>query len=95
MELEAARGLRRKAVEDLEAGRDATTSSAMAKVFASRIAVDACSEAMQVMGGAGYMKDHLVEMFYRDIKLFEIAEGANDVLLLLIARQLGMPRWDR
>ena len=95
MQLEAARGLVRRAVEQLEAGQDATRISAMAKVFASSMAVDACREAMQVMGGAGYMKDSLVEMFYRDIKLFEIAEGANDVLLLLIARQLGLPRWDR
>ena len=96
IELEAARGLQRRALELLEGGEDANMASAILKVFASRMGINACRSAMNILGGYGYMKEYLVETFYRDIQLFEIAEGQNDVLCsALIARQLGMPAWNK
>ena len=58
----------------------------MAKHFASNVAVEATSEAIQIMGGHGYMRDHPLERFYREAKLFEIGDGTCEVLRLLISR---------
>jgi alkylation response protein AidB-like acyl-CoA dehydrogenase len=65
-----------------------TKESAMAKLFASEIAVDVCNEAVQIHGGYGFIKDYPVEKFYRDVKLCTIGEGTSEIQRLVIARQL-------
>ena len=62
--------------------------SAMAKLFASEMAVRACNEALQIHGGYGFTKDYPVEKFYRDVKLMTIGEGTSEIQKLVIARQL-------
>jgi alkylation response protein AidB-like acyl-CoA dehydrogenase len=65
-----------------------TRESAMAKLFASEIAVRVCNEAVQIHGGYGFIKDYPVEKFYRDVKLMTIGEGTSEIQKLVIARQL-------
>jgi cyclohexane-1-carbonyl-CoA dehydrogenase len=60
----------------------------MAKVFASDAAMQVTTDAIQVLGGYGYMKDHPVERMFRDAKLTQIFEGANQIQRLVIAREL-------
>jgi alkylation response protein AidB-like acyl-CoA dehydrogenase len=62
--------------------------SAMAKLFASEMAVRACDEAVQIHGGYGFIKEYGVEKFYRDVKLCTIGEGTSEIQRLVIARQL-------
>ena len=61
---------------------------AMAKLFASEIAVRVANEAVQIHGGYGFIKDYPVEKFYRDVKLCTIGEGTSEIQRLVIARQL-------
>lgn len=61
---------------------------AMAKVFASDVAVKVCTDAIQIMGGQGYMKENRVEQFYRDAKLQQIVEGTNQINRLAIMEGL-------
>ena len=65
-----------------------TKEAAMAKLFASEIAEKAASEAVQIHGGYGYMKDYPVEKFYRDVKLLTIGEGTSEIQRIVIARDL-------
>jgi alkylation response protein AidB-like acyl-CoA dehydrogenase len=65
-----------------------TKESAMAKLFASEMAVKVCDEALQIHGGYGFIKDYPVEKFYRDVKLCTIGEGTSEIQRLVIARQL-------
>jgi alkylation response protein AidB-like acyl-CoA dehydrogenase len=65
-----------------------TKESAMAKLFASEMAVRVCDEALQIHGGYGFIKDYPVEKFYRDVKLCTIGEGTSEIQRLVIARQL-------
>jgi alkylation response protein AidB-like acyl-CoA dehydrogenase len=60
----------------------------MAKLLASRTAMDAAVKAVQVYGGYGYMKDYPVERFFRDAKVTEIYEGTSEIQLLVIASEL-------
>ena len=69
-------------------GQRVTKESSMAKLFASEIAVRATSEALQIHGGNGFIKDYPVEKFYRDVKLCTIGEGTSEIQRLVIARQL-------
>ncbi len=62
--------------------------SAMAKLFASEVAVRAADEALQIHGGYGFIKDYPVEKFYRDVKLCTIGEGTSEIQRMVIARQL-------
>ena len=57
-----------------------TEESAMAKVFASDVAMKVTTDAVQICGGAGYMKDYPVEKMMRDAKITQIYEGSNQVL---------------
>ncbi len=68
--------------------RRVTKDSAMAKLFASEMAVRVCDEALQIHGGYGFIKDYPVEKFYRDVKLCTIGEGTSEIQRLVIARQL-------
>jgi alkylation response protein AidB-like acyl-CoA dehydrogenase len=61
----------------------------MAKCFASDTAVEVTTNAVQIFGGYGYMKDYPVEKLMRDAKLLQIYEGTNQIQRMVIARQLG------
>jgi alkylation response protein AidB-like acyl-CoA dehydrogenase len=69
-----------------------TKESAMAKLFASEMAVRVCDDALQIHGGYGFIKDYPVEKFYRDVKLCTIGEGTSEIQRLVISRALtGLP----
>jgi alkylation response protein AidB-like acyl-CoA dehydrogenase len=83
----AARSLIYDAAQALVAGReDVSRLAAMAKVFASDMAMAVTSDGVQVHGGAGYVRDFPVEMFMRDAKIGQIYEGTNQILRMLVAR---------
>jgi acyl-CoA dehydrogenase len=63
--------------------------SAMAKLFASDTAMDVTVEAVQVLGGYGYVTEYPVERFMRDAKITQIYEGTNEIQRVVIARALG------
>ena len=86
--IEAARLLTHRAGALKDQGNRVTKESAMAKLFASEIAVDVCNEAVQIHGGYGFIKDYPVEKFYRDVKLCTIGEGTSEIQRMVIARQL-------
>ena len=86
--IEAARLLTYRAAYLKNQGKRITRESAMAKLFASEIAVDVCNEAVQIHGGYGFTKDYPVEKFYRDVKLCTIGEGTSEIQKMVIARQL-------
>jgi alkylation response protein AidB-like acyl-CoA dehydrogenase len=88
-ELEAARWLTYRAAYLRDAGKPFQTEAAMAKLKASRLAVSAASEAVQIHGGVGYMLDSPVARFYCDSKVLEIGEGTNEIQHMVIARNLG------
>ncbi len=69
-------------------GQRNTMESAIAKCFAGDIAMEVTTDAVQVLGGYGYMKDYPVEKYMRDAKLHQIWEGTNQIQRLVIARQL-------
>jgi alkylation response protein AidB-like acyl-CoA dehydrogenase len=87
-QIEAARLLTLQAAWMKDEGKKVTQQSAMAKLFASEIAVSVCNEAVQVHGGYGFIKDYPVEKFYRDVKLMTIGEGTSEIQRMVIARQL-------
>jgi alkylation response protein AidB-like acyl-CoA dehydrogenase len=60
----------------------------MAKLYASEMSVRVTSEAIQIHGGYGYVKEYPVEKFYRDAKICTIGEGTSEIQRLVIARQL-------
>jgi hypothetical protein len=72
-----------------EAGRPCLTEAAMAKLYASEMAEEVCSAAIQVHGGYGYVADYLVEKIWRDVRVCQIYEGTSDVQRLLIGRGLA------
>jgi alkylation response protein AidB-like acyl-CoA dehydrogenase len=87
-DIEAARWLIYAAGSRKDAGHRVTKESAMAKLFASEMAVRAADQALQIHGGYGFIKDYPVEKFYRDVKLCTIGEGTSEIQRLVIARQL-------
>lgn len=87
-EIDAARLLVYKAAFDKWKGRPYTTSAAMAKFFASDVAMKATRNAIQVHGGYGFTKDYPVERFYRDAKITEIYEGTTEVQKMVISADL-------
>jgi alkylation response protein AidB-like acyl-CoA dehydrogenase len=72
-----------------DAGRPCLKEAAMAKLFASEIAEQVCSDAIQVHGGYGYLNDFPVERIYRDVRVCQIYEGTSDIQRMVIARQLA------
>lgn len=72
-----------------DAGRPCLKEAAMAKLFASEMAEQVCSDAIQVFGGYGYVNDFPVERIYRDVRVCQIYEGTSDIQKILIARALG------
>ncbi len=87
-EIDAARLLTCRAAWMKDRGERVTKESAMAKLFASEVAVRVANEAVQIHGGYGFIKDYPVEKFYRDSKLCTIGEGTSEIQRLVIARQL-------
>ena len=69
-------------------GLPMTKESAMAKYYASEIAVEISTDAVQIFGGYGYTKDFPVEKFYRDSKLCTIGEGTSEIQKLVISREV-------
>lgn len=84
----AARLLTYRAAAMKDAGIPNTKEAAEAKLFASEIAEKAASEAVQIFGGYGFIKEYPVEKFYRDVKLLTIGEGTSEIQRIVIARDL-------
>ncbi len=88
-QVEAARALIYAAARNVDSGsKDYTEVSAMSKVFASDVAMRVTTDAVQLCGGAGYMKDYPVEKMMRDAKITQIYEGSNQVLRSAISAEL-------
>jgi alkylation response protein AidB-like acyl-CoA dehydrogenase len=87
-DIEAARMLTLRAAYMKDKGLPNKKEAAIAKLFASEIAEKAASEAVQIHGGYGFMKDYPVEKFYRDVKLLTIGEGTSEIQRIVIARDL-------
>ena len=88
VEIDAARLLVRRAAAMRQAGEDVNMASAMAKLYASEMALRVVDRAVQIHGGYGYVKDYPVERAYRDAKLTTIGEGTSEIQRLVIARHL-------
>jgi alkylation response protein AidB-like acyl-CoA dehydrogenase len=88
-EVAAARALAFQAATFVDESNERTTKiSAAAKLFASNVAMRATTEAVQVLGGNGYLKEFPAERMMRDAKVLQIYEGANEIQALVIARQM-------
>jgi alkylation response protein AidB-like acyl-CoA dehydrogenase len=88
MEIEAARLLVWRACAACDAGEDAGLLGSYAKAFAADTAMKATTDAVQVLGGAGIMRDHPVEKWLRDAKVFQIVEGTSEIQRHVIASYL-------
>jgi len=89
IQTEAARALVYAAARTVDSGaKEVSEFSAMAKVFASDVAMKVTTDAVQILGGAGYMRDYPVEKMMRDAKITQIYEGTNQVLRNVIAGEL-------
>lgn len=89
MQIELARGMVYKAAWLKDQGRRFTKEAAMAKLYASEVAMSATHQAIQIHGGYGYMREYQVERFFRDARLLEIGEGTSEILRNVIAREIG------
>lgn len=87
-QIEAARLLTLKAAYLKDAGKSVTQASAIAKLYASEIAVRVSEEAVQIHGGYGYTKDYPAEKYWRDSKLCTIGEGTSEIQRIVIAKNL-------
>jgi alkylation response protein AidB-like acyl-CoA dehydrogenase len=86
--IEAARLLTYRAAHLKSHGRRTSLESAMAKLYASEIAVKVADDCVQIHGGYGFVKDYPAEKYFRDVKLTTIGEGTSEIQRLVIARQL-------
>ena len=86
--VDAARLLTQRSVTMKDAGFTTTRESAMAKVYASEVAVAVAEEAVQIHGGYGYTKEYPVERAWRDAKLCTIGEGTSEIQRMVIAREV-------
>lgn len=87
--IEAARQLTHHAARLRDAGAPCLSEAAMAKLFASEMAEEVCSDAIQVHGGYGYLQDFPVERIYRDVRVTKIYEGTSDIQKLIIGRDIA------
>jgi alkylation response protein AidB-like acyl-CoA dehydrogenase len=88
MKIEAARLLVYEAAYKLDLGQSPGMYAAMAKCFATDIAMEVTTNAVQVLGGAGYVRDYPAERYMRDVKVAQIFEGTNQIQRMVIARTL-------
>ncbi len=86
--IDAARLLVWRAATDKDAGRNYDQSGAMAKLFASQVAMDTTVEAVQVHGGYGFVKEYHVERLMRDAKITQIYEGTSEIQKIVISRNV-------
>ena len=86
--IQAARNLVYQAACDKDAGNDYTLSGAMAKLYASEVAMETTVEAVQIHGGNGYVKDYHVERLMRDAKITQIYEGTSEIQRIVISRSV-------
>jgi alkylation response protein AidB-like acyl-CoA dehydrogenase len=87
-EIDAARLLCYRAATIKDSGEKVTQYSAMAKLYASEVAVRATEKGVQIFGGYGFVKDFPAEKYYRDVKLCTIGEGTSEIQRMVIARHL-------
>ncbi len=87
-QLDAARLMVWRAAQYKDAGKPCLIEASMAKMMASEMAEKVCSDAIQIHGGYGYVTEYEVERIYRDVRVSQIYEGANDIQRLLIGRSL-------
>lgn len=87
--IEAARQMVLNAARMKDAGIPCLREAAMAKLFASEMAEEVCSAAIQTLGGYGYLSEYPVEKIYRDVRVCQIYEGTSDIQKLIIARQMA------
>ncbi len=87
-QIEAAKLLVFHAAWMKDQGKDVTKEAAMAKLFASEVAMDATTDAIQIHGGYGYVREYDVERFFRDAKVLEIGEGTSEIQRLVISREI-------
>jgi len=87
-QIEAARHLVYKAAWDKDNGKDYTLSGAMAKLYASQVAMETAVEAVQIHGGNGFVKDYHVERLMRDAKITQIYEGTSEIQKIVISRSI-------
>jgi alkylation response protein AidB-like acyl-CoA dehydrogenase len=86
---EAARALAHRAAARKDSGEDVSAFASMAKLFASETAMWVTTQAIQLFGGYGYMRDFPVEKLFRDAKVTEIYEGTSEIQRIVIARALA------
>jgi butyryl-CoA dehydrogenase len=87
-EIEAARMLIYNAALKKDSGHNYSSEAAMAKLYASEVAMRATTKGLQIHGGYGYIKDYPIERFFRDAKVTEIYEGTSEIQRLVIASKL-------
>ncbi|MFI5494003.1 acyl-CoA dehydrogenase family protein [Actinoplanes sp. NPDC051859] len=87
-QVSAARALMLSAARLKDAGRPFSVEAAKAKLFATDVAMKVTTDAVQVLGGSGYVSDHPVERWFREAKVLQIVEGTNQIQRLVIARAL-------
>ena len=87
-QIEAARLLVYKAAKDKDTGANYDLSGAMAKLYASQVAMDTTVEAVQIHGGNGFVKDYHVERLMRDAKITQIYEGTSEIQKIVISRSI-------
>jgi acyl-CoA dehydrogenase len=71
-----------------DSGQPASTQASCAKLFATEMCGRVADRCVQVHGGAGYVDDHAIERFFRDVRLFRIFEGTSQIQQLIIARNM-------
>jgi alkylation response protein AidB-like acyl-CoA dehydrogenase len=87
--VEAGRALYRRAAELKDAGAQYSTQASMAKLFCSDAAMGATTDAVQVLGGYGYVEDYPVERYMREAKALQIVEGTNQIQRMIVGRSLA------
>ncbi|KAA3595577.1 MAG: acyl-CoA dehydrogenase [Calditrichaeota bacterium] len=88
MEIEAGRQLMLVAARLKDAGKNFTKEAAMAKLYCSELAMRVTTDAIQVHGGYGYIKEYPVERYFRDAKICEIGEGTSEIQRIVISREI-------
>lgn len=87
-EANAARAMTLEAARKRDAGGDVTMDAAAAKLFASEMVGRVADRAVQIFGGSGYVADHGIERFYRDVRIFRLYEGTSEIQRIIIAREM-------
>ena len=87
-EANAGRAMVLDAAQKRDAGEDVTMDAAAAKLFCSEMVGRVADRAVQIFGGSGYVADHGIERFYRDVRIFRLYEGTSEIQRLIIAREM-------